>query len=357
MGPVQEDQAEESESESAAPRPVTSRLEDLAAVVTDAESLCIVCHDNPDPDSIASALALELLADAWGVPEIEIAYGGSISHQQNRAFVNLLDLDLVHLDNTDLDAFDCIAFVDHSIPGVNNSVPASITVDVVIDHHDFPEPPEAEFVDVRDRCGATASILVGYLTQSDVPISEPVASALLFAIHRERLDYVRYPTADEYQAALTVFRQADVPLVEEMYGSAFTPAMLDAIGEAIRSRTVRGSSMVASVGQTSESGAIPQAADYLLNLEGITTVLVFGLVEETIRLSARSMDSRVDIADTLEIAFEDVGQVGGHGDMAGGQIPLGLFADHGEDDPDLLRFVSSRIRDRFFDVMHLEDEG
>jgi hypothetical protein len=54
-----------------------------------------------------------------------------------------------------------------------------------------------------------------------------------------------------------VFRQADVPLVKEMYGSAFAPAMFDAIGEAIRSRTVRGSSLVATVGRTSESGAIP----------------------------------------------------------------------------------------------------
>ncbi|AQL44468.1 phosphoesterase [Halorientalis sp. IM1011] len=329
----------------------------MASVLADSESLGIVCHDNPDPDSIASALALELLADAWGVPEIEIVYGGSITHQQNRAFVNLLDLDLKQLENTDLDAFDRIAFVDHSIPGVNNSVPSSTTVDVVIDHHDFPEPPDAEYVDLRDRCGATASILVGYLTGSDVPISEPVASALLFAIHRERLDYVRHPTADEYQAALTVFRQADVPLVEEMYGSSFTPAMLDAIGEAIRSRTIRGSSLVGIVGRTNEGGAIPQAADFLLNLEGITTVLVFGLVDGTVRLSARSIDSRVDIADTLRDAFADVGQVGGHGDMAGGQIPLGLFADHDEDDPDLLSFAARRVRGRFFDAMHLDDDG
>jgi nanoRNase/pAp phosphatase (c-di-AMP/oligoRNAs hydrolase) len=96
-----------------------------------------------------------------------------------------------------------------------------------------------------------------------------------------------------------VFRQADVPLVKEMYGSAFAPAMFDAIGEAIRSRTVRGSSLVATVGRTSESGAIPQAADSLLNPEGSTTVLVFGLVDETVRLSARASDSRVDIADAL----------------------------------------------------------
>ncbi|WP_136715780.1 DHH family phosphoesterase [Halorientalis salina] len=335
-----------------------TRLDDLATCLSDTRSLGIVCHDNPDPDSIASALALELLASAWDVPEIEIVYAGSITHQQNRAFVNLLDLDLQHLEDVDLDEFDRIAFVDHSTPGVNNSVPTEATVDIVIDHHDNAEPADAQYADIREQCGATASILVGYLEGSDVPISESVASALLFALHRERLDYVRHPTIDEYKAALTVFQRADVPLVEEMYGSSFTPAMLDAIGTAIKSRDVRGSSLVATIGRTNESGAIPQAADYLLNLEGVKTVLVFGLVEDSVRLSARSIDTRVDIGNALTEAFEDVGEVGGHSDMAGGQISLGLFGDRGEDEPKLLPLVSRRITSRFFDTMHLnEAEG
>lgn len=331
-----------------------TRLSELESVVSPVHSLAIVCHDNPDPDSIASALGLAHLASEWDVDDVEIVYGGSITHQQNRAFVNLLDLDLTHLDDASLDAADCIAFVDHSFPGVNNSVPASTTVDVVIDHHLYEDPPDAAFVDLRENCGATASILVGYLEDSGIPIPDDLAAALLFAIHRERLDYVRQPTIDEYRAALTMFPIADVSLVEEMYGASFTPLMLDAIGRAIRSREVRGSSLVTTVGRTSESGAIPQAADYLLNLEGVSTVLVYGLVDETVRLSARSNDTRVDIADSLRDAFGDVGQVGGHNDMAGGQISLGLFADHGEDESELIPFISRRIRRRFFDVMHLD---
>lgn len=172
-----------------------------------------------------------------------------------------------------------------------------------IGRHDNPEPPAVEYVDVRDRCGATASLSVSSLTQSDVLITEPAASALL-------------------------------------------------------SRTVRGSSLVATAGRTSEADAIPQAADYLRNLEGITTVLVLGLVDGIVRLSARSMDSRVDIADTLTVAFEDVGQVGGHGDAAGVPLPLGLFADHDDDGHDRLSFAARRVRHRLFDAMHLEtDDG
>lgn len=42
--------------------------------------------------------------------------------------------------------------------------------------------------------------------------------------------------------------------------------------------------------------------------------------------------------------------------MAGGQIPLGLFADQGEDEPQLLPFVSRRVTKRFFDTMHLHED-
>jgi nanoRNase/pAp phosphatase (c-di-AMP/oligoRNAs hydrolase) len=336
---------------------VTTRVDALMEVLSEAQSLGIVCHDDPDPDSLASALALELLATASGVPETRLLYGGSITNQQNRAFVNLLELDLYHLDETDLGRFDCIALVDHSIPGRNDSIPPETRVDIVIDHDEDPERPDARYVDVRDQCGATSSILAEYLEESDVEVSEAVASALLFAIHRERLDYVRRPTRDEYEAALKVYEQADVPLVEEMYGASYTPVMLDAIGTAIQSRTVRGSSLVSTVGRTSESGAIPQAADYLLNLEGITTVLVFGFVGDAVRMSARSIDPRVDVGDALRDAFGDVGQVGGHTDMAGGQIPLGLFADAGDDEGKLRSLVAHRITNRFFDAMHVHEDA
>ncbi len=96
---------------------------------------------------------------------------------------------------------------------------------------------------------------------------------MLFALHRERLDFVREPTRREYEAALAVYPDADLEMLEQLYGSAFSPGTLDAIGRAIDSRERRGSSLIASVGVTGETDALPQAADYLLNLEGVDTVL------------------------------------------------------------------------------------
>ncbi|QRV15113.1 bifunctional oligoribonuclease/PAP phosphatase NrnA [Haloterrigena salifodinae] len=331
-----------------------SRADELVAVLETVESLAIVCHDNPDPDCLASALALKAIATDHDVEEVTIAYGGEISHQQNRALVNMLDISLQPIEDTAVDDYDCIGFVDHSQPGANTELPTEIEPGIVVDHHPG-ESVGAPFEDVRTRIGATATIFVEYLCELEIELTTRLASALLFALHRERLDFVREPTLREYEAALAVYPHADLETLEQLYSSAFSPGTLDAIGKAIASRERRGSSLVASVGKTTETDALPQAADYLLNLEGVDTVLVYGVVDGSIRLSARSIDPRIHIGETLQTAFDDLGQVGGHHDMAGGRIELGLFADEADDTDALLEFVDGRLTRRFFDALNLDD--
>jgi nanoRNase/pAp phosphatase (c-di-AMP/oligoRNAs hydrolase) len=58
-------------------------LAGLLAAVRDTDSLLILTHNNPDPDAIASAVALNfLLANKLGV-ESHIAYEGIIGRAEN----------------------------------------------------------------------------------------------------------------------------------------------------------------------------------------------------------------------------------------------------------------------------------
>jgi nanoRNase/pAp phosphatase (c-di-AMP/oligoRNAs hydrolase) len=341
-----------SDSDGASPEPdPTALFADLETV----SSLLVVGHDNPDPDCLASALALQQIAETAGVDTVEIVYGGHITHQQNRAFVNLLALDLDAFEPEQLDAADSVAFVDHAVPGINNSVPADTSLDIVIDHHEYATPVAADYLDLRADYAATVTILLEYLDRLGLDPSPELAAAALFALHRETLDFVRDPTATEYDAAGDLLRFVDNGLVRKMYGATYTPTTLDAIGEAIRTRQLRGSTLVSSVGHVAERDALPQAADLLLNLEGVSTVLVFGLVGDHVELSARSVDPRVNIGETLRKTFGDVGTAGGHDNMAGGQISLGLFGDQAADDPELVGFVGDRVSARFFAAMNLDE--
>ncbi len=188
-----------------------SQVETLLDRFHSASSLAVVCHDDPDPDCLAGAMALKLLASESGIDTVNILYGGTISHQQNRAFVNVFDIELQQYSETLLEANELVAFVDHSLPGNHNSVPAETAVDIVIDHHPTDRPIPAEFVDIREEYGATATILTEYIRESPIEMTTRVASGLLFGIHRDSLDFIRQPTAHEYGAGESTGGHQDAP--------------------------------------------------------------------------------------------------------------------------------------------------
>ena len=330
---------------------------DLFDLLADADTLTVVCHNNPDPDCLASALALGRIAVSAGIDEYDIFYSGEISHQQNRAFVNLLDIDLSTFDEDavrDRDQGDVLAFVDHSTPGENNEVPEDVEVDVVIDHHPA-EDVRARFVDHRVDAGATATILTEYVRELDVAVDETLATALLFAIRRETLGFLRGVTPLEYEAAAFLHERADEDLLHKLSVPAVSGATVDAIADAIENRSVHGSVLLSHVGRTSERDALPQAADYLATLEGVDTAIVFGIVTDDIQVSARSTDSRVNVGRVLNDAFGDVGSAGGHQEMAGGEIPLGIFAGYDDDGPPLVAVVERVVTARLFDVLNIDE--
>jgi nanoRNase/pAp phosphatase (c-di-AMP/oligoRNAs hydrolase) len=334
-----------------------SRARTLYDLLADANSLTVVCHNNPDPDCLSSALALGRIAATAGVDERRILYSGRISHQQNRAFVNLLDIDLQPFDPgmvRDRPDDALLAFVDHAVPGANNEVPAGTPVDVVIDHHPA-EAIEARFVDHREAVGATATILAEYVVELDVEVDATLATALTFAIRRETLGFLRGATPAEYEAVARLHDRTDRDLLRRLSNPSVSGATVDAIADAIRNRVVKGGTLLTHVGRTNERDALPQAADYLATLEGVETTVVFGIVDDAIHLSARSTDSRVHLGDALDSAFGDVGSAGGHREMAGGEVPLGIFADDTTDDATLVDIVVHVVSARVFAALGIDD--
>ncbi|MES3518497.1 MAG: bifunctional oligoribonuclease/PAP phosphatase NrnA [Natronomonas sp.] len=336
-----------------------SKAQTLRELLVDGEELTIVCHNNPDPDCLASALGLGRIAAAAGIDERHILYSGDISHQQNRAFVNLLDIDLRSFDPAavvDRPEGSLLAFVDHSTPGVNNRVPEGTPVDIVIDHHPA-ETIEARFVDHREEIGATATILTEYVRELGIDPDATLTTALLFAIRRETLNFLRGATRLEYDAAGFLQEHTDRELLQRLSAPSVTGATIDAIATAINNRSIRGAVLITHVGRTRDRDALPQAADYLATLEGVETAIVFGIVDGSIQLSGRSTDARVHIGDALKNAFDDVGSAGGHREMAGGEIPLGIFADYADDDAELLAIVERVVTARLVAQLNLPAEG
>ncbi|MFB6235595.1 MAG: DHH family phosphoesterase [Halopenitus sp.] len=313
--------------------------------------LAVVAHDNPDPDAIASALGLARIAESVGVQAVA-CYGGEIAHQENRALVNLLDLPLRHLDNVDLDDYDGVALVDHSRPGINDSLPEETAIDVVVDHHPPRGPVEATYMDVRPDIGATSTQIAEYFQQLGIEPDRELATALLFGIRVDTQDFVREVSTADFEAGAELLVQADEDTLERVESPSVSPDTLDTLAEAIRNREVQGSAVASCVGPISDRDTLAQAAEKLLNLEDVTITLVYGYMGGVVYASARARGADVDVGEALREALGQIGSAGGHADMAGAQVPLGILGDVDEESQDTLRdIIEDIIAGRFFETL------
>lgn len=319
--------------------------------------LGIVTHNNPDPDAISSAMALAAIARAASDRRLQtrILYDGNIGHQENRAFVNLLDIRMEKCTAQQLKECRYLAMVDASAPGINNTIPRGTPINIVIDHHRAEEQvvAAADFVDIRPGMGATASILTQYLQDLDVPVDRKVATGLLYGIRADTRDFRRNVTPQDLNYVAFLMPLADNDLLDKIMSPSISKETLDVLGKAIQDRVIRSGYLFSNVGYIRNRDALPQAADYLLNLEGVNTALIYGIGDTGIILIARSRDVRINLGTVLAEAFGEIGDAGGHPNMAAAVIPLTVFSMV-EDKEKLLSLVIDPILKKFENIVGLE---
>jgi nanoRNase/pAp phosphatase (c-di-AMP/oligoRNAs hydrolase) len=263
-----------------------------------------------------------------------------------------LDIGLRRFDPEEdpTETYGALALVDHSRPGVNDQLDPDTQIAVVLDHHPS-EGVEAEFIDLREDVGATSTLLVEYVSHFGLVEDWTVATALLYGIRVDTNDFTRETSRADFEAAAALLPYADGEVLERVESPSVSPETLETIAGAIENRELDGSALATCVGSITDRDALAQAADRLLAMEGVATTFVYGYTDDTIYVSARSQGG-VDLGAVLRDAFDGIGSAGGHADMAGAQIPLGVFSDMGEDAAGSLRSaVADAVTPRFFEAL------
>jgi nanoRNase/pAp phosphatase (c-di-AMP/oligoRNAs hydrolase) len=341
---------------------IVSRVREATAVDADEEPirllstlrsfsgpLLVVAHDNPDPDAIASAIGLARVAESVGVPA-DPCYGGEIAHQENRAMVNLLDLSLRTIDGIDLDDYGGIALVDHSRAGINDSLPEGHPVDIVVDHHPPRGPVAGSFVDIRPDAGSTSTLIAEYLGRLGIEPTRELATALLYGIRIDTKDFTRSTSIPDFEAAAALSEHADESALERVESPSVSPETLRVLAVAIEGRDVRGSTVASCVGEITDRDTLAQAAERLLDLDGVAVTFVYGYMDGVIYGSARARGADLDIGELLRDALDPVGSAGGHATMAGAQVPLGILEEVSESES-LPEVVETFVSGRFFEAL------
>ena len=315
-------------------RPAGVRFKEALA---DRDQVAVLMHPDPDPDAMAAAIGVARLAEQVGCAST-LQFTGQVRHQENRAFRNVLDLDIEAIDHVSELAAEAVVLVDHNQPrgfeGASGVLPFA-----VVDHHPG-EGTGEEFTDVRTDYGASASILAEYFDDiggkpvpPDVHESEVDArftlpsrecTGLLYGILADTDHLTSGASSPDFSAAASLAPGVDEDALDRIAHPQVSGETLDVKARAIAGRQVEGSFAVSDVGTLSNADAIPQAADELITLEGITAVVVVGERDDTVHLSGRSRDDRVHMGRALGNAVEGIpdASAGGHARMGGGQLPV-----------------------------------
>ena len=117
-----------------------------------------VCsHDNPDPDSIASSFGMLWILSFLGVEDVSLVYRGEISHPQNRAMQNVLQLRIQRWDDIEEPDDSMFIFVDCSFNQKHMSIKK--TPNVVIDHHKI-VTTNKDVLFIHDEVGACSTLVL-----------------------------------------------------------------------------------------------------------------------------------------------------------------------------------------------------
>jgi len=299
------------------------KIEKLRQILDGKSQMLIVLQDNPDPDSIASSMALRQLSNHLAKVPCSITYGGTVGRGENRALVRYLGVNLRPYKTINPAQFDVIALVDTQPDTGNNSLAADVVPDIVVDHHPFRRATaRAKLIDIRSSYGATSTILLEYLIVADITPEAPLATAMLYGIRSDTQDLGMQAKKADIDAIYVLFPLANKRMLSEIQQGKVQREYYQMLATAITKAKVCDYAIIAGLGEIDNPDMIAELADLFLRDDGTQWTLCYGIYEGKLLFSLRCSQDGGRADEIAHRIAARRGTGGGHASRAGGQIPL-----------------------------------
>jgi nanoRNase/pAp phosphatase (c-di-AMP/oligoRNAs hydrolase) len=274
---------------------------------------------DPDPDSIASALALKRLL--WHrLTSCVIAPIRVITRPQNQRMVQLLSIALTPLPELNLADYNCKALVDNQ-PS-HHELLEEHDYDVIIDHHPRVPETKARLVDIRPEYGATSTIMTEYLREARIKPSLKLATALYYGIKTDTANFERPASEADVRAFHYLFGFTRKPLVRRLEFAEFNIPMLGYFQQALNRFRIRHNRLYTFLGPVSTPDILVILADFFLRAGEISWTIVGGIYQDKLVVIFRNDGLRKNAGRMASQAFGKLGSAGGHAATARAEIPI-----------------------------------
>lgn len=297
------------------------RLNALRSFATPERDVAILVHPEPDPDALASALAVRALLRR-PPDKTPIITLGEITRPETRRMVERLRMRVTVVTPEELQNLEQVIAVDH-LPRFNN--PEQRPRLAVIDHHPPPQPVQAEFSDIRPHYGATATMMTEYLRLEDERrIGKTLATALLYGIKTDTESLGRGAIGADVQAYAFLQNHADLPLLRMLERPSFAIETARKYGSALAHVSAQDDVAVVFLGWIDDDDAHVMAdlADFCLALEEITWAIAVAVMGGEVVFTIRYLGGDESAGELARELVKDGGNGGGHATMARASVAL-----------------------------------
>ena len=303
----------------------------------------IQTHNFPDPDAIASAYGLQKLLETHGVSS-KLCYDGKIDKLSASKMLNAFHLEMEPYEDLakHMQETDRIICVDTQKHGGNATDFIGDEV-ACIDHHPTFVPIDYHYQDIRIT-GACATLIAEYYAKLGIEPDRDVATALLYGIKMDTLQFTRGVTDLDIQMFAFLFPLIDPQKLSDLERNNMEFTDLKAYGAAIESIELYDKVGFSCIPFSCPDALIAIVADFILSLIEVEVAIIYSFRDDGIKFSVRSEDPDIHAGNLLHEALQGIGNGGGHASMGGGLIDQSSIETLGA-------YPKDTIRDLFLDVL------
>lgn len=326
------------------------RSDRFLAGLHSAERVVFVSHVQPDPDSLGSMLGLAHLVETKLNKPTVITRDGLISRAENKAMVEVLNLELVKIEHVEWRPGDAVVMVDSQPNTGRHSIDDTCPLYAVIDHHDTPGDLDGvPFTDIRSSIGATCTLVTKYLTEQDVEIPEKVATALLYGIETEMAGYPREASPADDAALLELYPIADKDTIARIRNARLPHSHFQCLLQALQSSFIYDRLIISWVDDLPQPEQAAEVVDFMIRFEEVDWAVCGGVYKDQLILSVRAANEHARSGEILRQVVGKLGRAGGHDRRAGGSIRLASTA------PSAIEEIQGELRRRLLKALRIDD--
>jgi nanoRNase/pAp phosphatase (c-di-AMP/oligoRNAs hydrolase) len=220
--------------------------------------------------------------------------------------------------------YSAIALVDTQPGAGNNNLPPEFIPQIVIDHHHPLRSglEKVRHVDIQTEVGSTVSIVYSYLEAAGIEPDARLATAVFYGIQTDTRGLTRGSSPLDQQIYFKMLPLIDRELLIQVEQAGLPREYFRAFVGGLQAAKVYRRTVVSYLGEMHRPDFVAELADVLIRLESAQAVLCMGYHGATLYLSLRTASPDRDAGTLIQKLIFGLGRAGGHGVMAGGQVPL-----------------------------------